>query len=80
MVDEDCLFDALSTNKIKGAAVDVVQNERMFDDNNKLLQYSLNNTNLVITPHIGGNTYESFKKTEVFLANKLASKVKEIFD
>jgi len=36
-----------------------------------LVKYSKSNSNLIITPHIGGNTYESFAKTEKFLADKL---------
>ena len=27
--------------------------------------------NLIITPHLGGNTYESFEKTEKFVLNEL---------
>jgi D-3-phosphoglycerate dehydrogenase len=39
--------------------------------NNILVQYAQAHDNLLITPHLGGNTPESFAKTEVFLAKKL---------
>ena len=33
--------------------------------------------NIILTPHIGGNTYESFEKTEMFVANKLIKQIKQ---
>ena len=41
------------------------------ETDHELIQYAMNNDNLIITPHIGGNTIESFEKTELFLAKKL---------
>ena len=37
-----------------------------------LLQYSLHNTNVLITPHVGGCTYESMEATEIFIAQQFA--------
>ena len=71
IVDENALYSALLNNKIKGAALDVLQNEFEFNSNNELLNYSKSNNNLIITPHIGGNTFESFEKTELFIAEKI---------
>ena len=32
---------------------------------NKLVNYANNNDNLILTPHIGGATYESFFKQDI---------------
>tara|TARA_B100000029_G_scaffold306778_1_gene299607 strand:+ start:8176 stop:9135 length:960 start_codon:yes stop_codon:yes gene_type:complete len=73
LIDETALVKALKNKQIAGAALDVIHNER--DQNsinsNLLIKYSRHNSNLIITPHISGATYESMKKTEVFMANKL---------
>lgn len=64
------LLWALQNKIIAGAALDVVEDEFNISDN-PLIAYARENDNLVITPHIGGNTYESFLKTEMFLCDKL---------
>jgi len=74
VINSQDLIEALDQKKIAGAALDVVENE--YDIlGNKLIEYSTLNKNLIITPHIGGNTWESFEKTENFLLQKL---IKEI--
>lgn len=80
IVDEKAFLDALKTDKIKGAAIDVLQNELGLNEINPLVQYARNNDNLIITPHIGGNTYESFEKTEMFVAQKLTTYLKTLTD
>ena len=57
-----------------GAALDVIENEHNFSSS-PLIKYAQENDNLILTPHIGGSTYESFEKTEKFLANKLVSHI-----
>jgi phosphoglycerate dehydrogenase-like enzyme len=37
-----------------------------------LIEYAHEHNNLIITPHIGGATYESVEKADLFLANKIA--------
>jgi len=53
----------------------VIQNEYNIE-NNMLIKYAQENQNLIITPHIGGNTWESFEKTEMFLVQKLVEQLK----
>jgi glyoxylate/hydroxypyruvate/2-ketogluconate reductase len=53
-VDEQALIEALRTNEIHGAALDVFQNEPVGADH-PLLQYP----NVVTTPHIGSSTHET---------------------
>ena len=71
IINEIDLIEVLKFKSIKGAALDVLDGEPNIQDS-ELVKYSKTNSNLIITPHIGGNTYESFAKTEKFLADKLA--------
>ena len=71
VINENDLIYSLKNKIIKGAALDVIHNEHSFNKNSKLLEYVNENSNLIIAPHIGGNTFESFKKTEMFIANKI---------
>lgn len=70
LVDENALLDSLIEGEISGAALDVLQGEPEVSSN-KLIVYASKHHNLIITPHIGGNTYESFEKTESFIFDKL---------
>lgn len=71
LINEDDLVDALKSGKLSGAALDVVRNETEIEFNSKLYQYQKQNSNLIITPHIGGLTEESSEKTEAFIINQL---------
>jgi D-3-phosphoglycerate dehydrogenase len=78
VIDEVALLKALKSGRLKGAALDVIKDEHSVQKNNLLLKYARENKNLLIVPHIGGNTYESFEKTEKFIAGKLVSKIMEL--
>lgn len=73
VIDEDALLRALRSGKLAGAALDVLQGEPNIDANHPLIAYARENENLLIVPHIGGNTYESFVKTETFIAEKIVA-------
>ena len=75
IVDEVALLKALEQKWIKGAALDVIQDEPNINAENPLVKYAIENNNLILVPHIGGNTYESFEKTELFIADKLVKHV-----
>ena len=63
VLDEKLLLKNLNNKKISFAAVDVVKNEQKLDTKkNILIEYSKNNENLLVTPHMAGLTYESEKK------------------
>jgi len=71
IIDNDALLQALESNEIAGAALDVIENEHDFlGKSHPLIAYSKKNKNLLITPHIGGATYESVEKTDLFLLKK----------
>ena len=71
VVDEGALVDALKRSAIAGAALDVVAGEPTPDFRSELFEYARSHQNLVIVPHIGGNTHESVAKTERFIARKV---------
>ena len=75
IVDETALISALKSGKVSAAATDVLSDEVSLDvdwlKNSKLANYARNNKNLIITPHIGGVTYESVEQTNIFIIQKI---------
>jgi D-3-phosphoglycerate dehydrogenase len=63
IVDEDALFDALSSNRLAGAAVDVMVDEPMNQENRL---FSL--ANFIATPHMAALTRESAARTSTLTA------------
>lgn len=72
VIDEVALLDALESGRLAGAALDVIDGEPWIGPDHPLVSYARTHDNLVLVPHIGGNTRESFEKTEVFLAGRVA--------
>ena len=62
VVDQEALYQALVSGKVKAAAVDVFEEEP--PKNSKLL--TLNN--VIATPHIGAQTYEAQLKASIQVA------------
>ena len=63
IVNENSLIKFLKNKRIKYAILDVVKGEQQLRKNNNILiEYSKNNKNLIITPHMAGLTYESEEK------------------
>lgn len=74
VIDEAALLAALESGRLAGAALDVLSNERSGElADSPLVRYARSHSNLILTPHIGGATYESMAATEVFMAKKLVS-------
>lgn len=76
LIDEHALLEALENGKIGGAAVDVVDgewNEQL--SGHPLIRYARSHDNLVITPHVGGVTFEAqtlaFRRAAEMLREKL---------
>ena len=83
IIDETELLDAIKSRHISGAILDVLENEIEFQNNailNQLIEFSKNDNRLLITPHIGGATFESMEQTEVYMANKIYKYFKEQID
>jgi D-3-phosphoglycerate dehydrogenase len=73
VIDEHVLIKLLEEGCLRGAAVDVLAIEQPLQrrERSPLLQYARTHDNLLVTPHVGGATFESMLRTEVFMAEKL---------
>lgn len=75
VVDEAALLQALQSDRLAGVALDVLATETFNSPEwlmrNELRQYAGTHDNLILTPHIGGATYESMEDTEIFMVKKL---------
>jgi len=71
VIDEEALYDALSTRKIAGAALDVFEIEP--PTNNMLLKLP----NVICTPHIGAQTNEAQELASIVIAEKIIQSLRE---
>ena len=76
VLDEKELLNHLNSGYISGAAIDVINNEVNWSgkipNNNNIYKHINKETNLIVTPHIGGATSDSILKTELFIAKKIS--------
>ena len=83
LLDEAALLAALESGRLAGAALDVLSNEVVTEntlpEEHPLLTYARTHNNLLITPHIGGVTYDSMEKTEIFIAQKILGFCKQFY-
>lgn len=76
LVDEPALLAALRDHRLAGVAVDVIADE---SGDNSLNEWRalLPGRNLIVTPHIGGATFDSMARTELFMAEKLEASISQ---
>jgi D-3-phosphoglycerate dehydrogenase / 2-oxoglutarate reductase len=72
VVDQEALYQALLSGKVKGAAIDVFEEEP--PKNSKLL--ALNN--VIATPHMGAQTYEAQLKASIQIATTVIEALEKI--
>ncbi len=68
------LIKNLNSGKIKGAALDVLENEKLDSLSEKekaILQDLINRNNTILTPHVGGWSSESYFRINEVLASKI---------
>lgn len=68
------LAEALASGKIRGAVLDVLENEKLNKltaDQLEAFQYISKQSNVILTPHIAGWTFESHVKINVVLVTKI---------
>jgi D-3-phosphoglycerate dehydrogenase / 2-oxoglutarate reductase len=68
------LINALQQNKIAGAALDVLENENLYtltEIQRSQLDFLLQRSNVIITPHIAGYSHEAFIKMSTIVVEKL---------
>lgn len=74
IIKTNALINALQNGLIRGAALDVLENENInsLDVNEKSdFNFLINQPNVIITPHIAGYSYEAFYKMSKILLEKL---------
>ncbi len=74
VVDTQALIKALKENKISGAALDVLENEKMellTEAQKDELRFLSAQPNVVLTPHIAGYSQEAFYKMSAVIIEKL---------
>lgn len=76
LIDECSLLELLKNKHLAGAALDVLNQEQSISLlTHPLVLYAKQHAHLLITPHIGGCTYESLSLAEHFVAKKLIEQV-----
>lgn len=79
VVDENALIEAIKENKIKGAGLDVLENEKLDTYSaveKEKIDWLLAQSNVIITPHIAGYSHEAFFKMSEVIADKIFGKKK----
>lgn len=70
------LVTSMETGKVRGAVLDVLENEKLSTltpDQQRAFDTLTRKTNVIFTPHIAGWTYESHVKINVALVQKIAA-------
>lgn len=72
VVEEQALVDAMEDGTVAAAGLDVIDGEWRNDlHNHCLIKYMQNHSNLIITPHIGGVTWESQEMAYEYTIKKM---------
>ena len=68
IIKTSALLNGLNNKDISAAALDVIEDEHLMKGSlHPLVEYACKHDNLLITPHIGGATFESVEKTDLFI-------------
>ena len=72
LISEGSLIKALKKKIIAGAILDVLSEQKIGEKikNRQIIKYINNHNNLIITPHIGGATHESFEIVKNYTLNQ----------
>ncbi len=76
VVDTEALVVGLASGKVRGAALDVLEDENMQADTLSTFNFQLSTFNCVFTPHVAGWTVESKYKLAAVLADKIIETLK----
>ena len=78
VINEEDLIKALKNKKIKFSATDVLVNENINGvKKNKLVSYAKKNKNVLITPHVGGSSYEYMESIFLHAAKEIIKSLKK---
>ena len=68
------LYDALESGLLRGAALDVLENEKLASytaDERSLLERLCARPDVIVTPHVAGYSFEAFRRMSTVLVEKL---------
>ena len=74
VLDLDAVVTLLSEGELLGAALDVLENEKLdklTPEQNKTFEALVQNKNVLLTPHIAGWTHESYERINKVIVNKM---------
>jgi D-3-phosphoglycerate dehydrogenase / 2-oxoglutarate reductase len=74
VVDQEALVRQLQSGKVRGAALDVLENEKLGTLSEQQLtsfSYLTQSPNVILTPHIAGWTHESYRRINEVLVEKI---------
>ena len=71
IVNEHDIVDALRSGKLKGYATDVIEDEYGNRENSPILKGIKEGLNIIVTPHVGGMTWEGQQKAYKWSISKL---------
>jgi D-3-phosphoglycerate dehydrogenase / 2-oxoglutarate reductase len=81
IIKTSALLDGLSSEHVSAAAIDVIEGERQMRGTlHPLVEYARKHDNLLITPHIGGATFESVEKTDLFILGNYHKKMIDYYE
>ncbi len=76
VLDHAALVSGLQAGTVRGAALDVLENERLgalTPEQQRRFDYVTQAPNVVLTPHVGGWTHQSYARINEVLAHKIAA-------
>jgi D-3-phosphoglycerate dehydrogenase len=76
--DEEALSNVFNSGRIKGIATDVLANELENIEKSPIFNLQKKSKNIIITPHLGGATYEAMWLCEEYLANLVVESLPKI--
>ena len=71
IVNERDIVDCLKSGKLKGYATDVIEDEYGNRENSLILNGIKEGLNILVTPHVGGMTWEGQQKAYKWSIKKL---------
>lgn len=76
IVDEQFVYSLLRAGNLAGVASDVIETEMTDITNSHLFKAMAEGQNVLLTPHIGGATYDALHSCEEFICTKLVELIK----
>ena len=78
IVNEQDVVESLKDGNLKGYATDVIEDEYTNRYHSPILEGVRQNHNIIVTPHVGGMTWEGQQKAYMYSIKKL-KEVKHVF-